>query len=225
MKVLHLEARYTKKIALPAAAIRKLPEKVALFMSVQFLDSLQDIKAALEKRGKKVLLFQTRHTRYLGQLYGCNNEKYEGDYDAFLYVGDGEFHPKALALANRKPIFIYNPITKKSGQWKQQYFLEEQKRTRAALLRFHSSERIGILVTTKSGQNKIRLGKLLEKRHPEKTFFYLVFDSLEFGRLEDFPFIQCLVNTACERIAFEDRKRFFRPVINAEDILWPERLQ
>ena len=82
-----------------------------MFTTIQFIDSLALIKKQLEKNNIKVKLFKTKHTKYKGQLLGCNIEKFSG-IDAFLYLGDGLFHPKALILKNNIPVYVYNPINK-----------------------------------------------------------------------------------------------------------------
>ncbi len=218
MRTFFVEGRYLGEVRVPERHLEKLPERIALFMSVQFIGSYNEVKKQLEKAGKRVFVFKTRHTVYPGQLYGCNNQRIEGDFEAFLYIGDGEFHPKALALANKKPIYVYNPVGNAFFLFPNSYFEKERKRTLAALKAFYSSSSIGVLVTTKPGQNKINLGYKLRELFPEKEFYFLAFNTIDFSRLGDFPFVEVFVNTACERIAFEDRKKFPRPVLNAEDV-------
>jgi diphthamide biosynthesis enzyme Dph1/Dph2-like protein len=41
---------------------------------------------------------------------------------------------------------------------------------------------------------------------------------VEFQELENFPFIEVFVNTACPRIGLEDQKKFPRPVVNLADV-------
>ena len=111
MKFLFLETRYDEKVELPNEVIEKLPKKIALFFTLQFLDSLAIIKKQIEATGRTVIVTKGKHTKYIGQIYGCNLEKFPGD--AFLYIGDGLFHPKALALTSNKEVHIWNPIQNK----------------------------------------------------------------------------------------------------------------
>ncbi len=53
----------------------------------------------------------------------------------------------------------------------------------------------------------------LEKKYKNKRFYKFVFDTLDYSQLENFPFIECWVNTACPRI-FDD----LRSIINIQDI-------
>ena len=80
------------------------------------------------------------------------------------------------------------------------------------------SKDIGVLVTTKPGQNKVNIFMKIKDRYPDKNFYFLVNNNVEFDRLEDFPFIECFVNTACERIATDDYSKFKKPILNFEDL-------
>ena len=47
-----------------------------------------------------------------GQILGCDAKsagKIAERVDSFLYIGDGEFHPIAIALETKKPVYKYNP--------------------------------------------------------------------------------------------------------------------
>ena len=119
MKTIFLEARYSKEITLPKKELEKIPEnikKIALFTTVQFLDSINGIKKQLQEKNKNVFLIKARHSKHKAQILGCGVEKIKTNVDAFLYIGDGLFHPKTLLLKNRKPVFSFNPFTKKLSE-------------------------------------------------------------------------------------------------------------
>ena len=109
MKTLFLEAKYNEKIKLDRKIIQKIKaftNEVALFTTVQFIGSLEGIKRQLEDNKIKVKLFKPKHCRYKGQLLGCSIEKFNAE--AFLYIGDGMFHPIALKISNNKTVFVFN---------------------------------------------------------------------------------------------------------------------
>jgi diphthamide biosynthesis enzyme Dph1/Dph2-like protein len=54
----------------------------------------------------------------------------------------------------------------------------------------------------------------LKKKYKDKKFYMFAFDTLQASYLDNFPFIQCWVNTACPRI-FED---FREKMANLEDL-------
>ena len=216
MKQLFIEARYEGQIDLPEKLIKELPEEVALFSSVQFISNLEGVKKQLEDFGKKVLLFKPKHCKYNGQLLGCSIEKFEAK--SFLYIGDGKFHPIALMIKNNTEVFSYNPFSKKYIKILDKDVEKMQKRIKGALLKFMTSKNIGVLVSTKPGQYDLKSAEFLEKKYPDKKFYFLMFDTLDFNSLEDFNFLDCYVNTACPRM-IDDIDKFNKPLINAQDII------
>ena len=218
MKTFFVEARYKGKIELPDGLVNELPQKIALFASVQFLDGLEEAKKKIEDKNKKVLLLKTEHTKHPGQLLGCNIKEFKEDFDAFLYIGDGCFHPKALLLKNHKPAFAYNPLSKKYFKLDEKSVKDMQKKQKGALMMFMQSKEIGVLISTKPGQINMKKAYELEKRFPDKNFYFLVFDTIEFNELENFPFIECFVNTACPRISYDEADKIRKPVINIDDL-------
>lgn len=218
MKTFFIEAKYKGKIELPDELINELPEKIALFSSVQFLDGIADAKKKIEAKNKKVLLLKTEHTKRAGQLLGCNIKEFDEDFDAFLYIGDGCFHPKALVLKNHKPAFAFNPFSKKYFKLDEKEVENMKKKIKGALMKFMASKEIGVLISTKPGQNQTKQAQELEKRFPDKKFYLLVFDTIDFAELENFPFIECFVNTACPRISYDEAEKIAKPVVNIDDL-------
>jgi len=209
MKTLFIEASYKGRIRLPKKLIDKLPKSIALFTTVQFIPHLKSIKAQL--KGKKVLLFRPRHSRYKGQLLGCGIVKFKRIFDAFLYIGDGSFHPKTLKVKNSKPVFVYNPYSKK-------HFELKFTPRKPSLAKFYASENIGVLISTKPGQQNLTKALKLRNKFADKNFYFLAFDTLDFSQLENFPFVECFVNTACQRIGIDETDKFPKPVVNLGDI-------
>lgn len=220
MKTFFVEARHKGEIEIPDELVDALPDKVALFSSVQFLDELEQAKKKIEGSGKQVLLLKTEHTKHEGQLLGCNIKEFKDDsgFDAFLYIGDGMFHPKALLLKNHKPVFVFNPFSKKFFKLEDKDVDEMKKKIKGAMLKFMNSKEIGVLVSTKPGQNQTKQALELEKRFPDKNFYLLVFDTIDFNELENFPFVECFVNTACPRISYDDSEKIRKPVVNIDDL-------
>ena len=216
MKKMFIEARVKGKNNIPEELIDELPLKVALFSTVQFLDSLDDVKKQLMDAGKKVVVVKGRHAKYCGQILGCSVDKVDG-VDCFLYIGDGRFHPIALKLKNEKPVFVYNPFSKKYKELEDVDVERILKRIKGAKLKFLTSKEIGVLVSVKPGQQFLKFAISLKKKYPNKNFYFLMFDTIDFGSLEDFPFVDVFVNTACPRI-IDDADKFRKPLINIEDL-------
>ena len=225
MKILFIEAKYDKPIKLDKPIIAKLPSKVGLVSSIQFLDrlpylkSLIEGKANLEKRRggisepfdslpviKKLLNKNKQIKKAIigGQILGCdvkNAEKIKNSVDAFLYIGDGRFHPLGVALSTKKNVFTFNPLNNHFSKIKQEEIDAYERRKKAALVKFLHAQNVGVLVSTKPGQYyDIKKLNVLEKKYKDKKFYTFVSETIDYNQLENFPFIEAWVNTACPRI-------------------------
>ncbi len=201
--------------------ILKLPEKIGLVTTVQFIGQIKEVKSILEKKDKKVFLGKGKHTAYQGQVLGCDVDaaiSVEKKVDAFLYIGSGLFHPIAISLKTKKDVFTFNPLTNKFDKVDKKEVEKINKRKKGALIKFLSSKEIGVIVTTKPGQEQLKEAFELKKRFKDKNFYFLIFDTIDFNQLENFPFIECFVNTACPRIALDDSIKINKAIINLEDI-------
>jgi 2-(3-amino-3-carboxypropyl)histidine synthase len=218
MKVFFAETRYSEKVDVPLKIINKLPKTIGLFFTLQFIDSLEQIKKSIENTGRKVVVFKTKHTKYPGQIYGCNLEKFEG-VDAFLYVGDGLFHPKALCLGNNLPIHIWNPIASEYSIVDKKLMKTELLRQKISYSKFLMARKIGVLISTKPGQSYFKYAQKLKDKYPDKKFFFIAMDTITFDSLEDFNFVECWINTACPRLGWDDTKRSNKPLVDLGTVL------
>jgi 2-(3-amino-3-carboxypropyl)histidine synthase len=218
MKHFFLEAREDLKIVLPEELLDLLPKKISLFTTIQHIGQVDNLKTQLSKNGIEVDTPSLTHTAYPAQILGCSIKKlYDNSY-AYLYVGDGGFHPKALVLKNNKKVFAYNPFTKDIKDYSIEDVTSMVRKRKAGLVKFYSSKEIGVLITTKPGQNRLKRAEKLKELFPDKNFYLLISDTLDFQALEDFNYIECFVNTMCPRIGYDDSIKIFKPVINLEEL-------
>ena len=130
--------------------------------------------------------------------------------------------PQALLVNNRKDIYCYDPKINKLNVLKKEMYDDIQKRTRGRTLKFLTSKSIGIIVTTKRGQNNTKRAELLKdkisKKWPDKKVFMLLCSELNFSELENFNFVDIYINTACSRIGHDDTIRSPKPIINIGDV-------
>lgn len=223
MKVVHVEARLKSGVALPDSFIEKLPKKVAVFTTIQLMSSLEGILKQIIDSGREAVVFKTGHTRHKGQILGCNVQTWDDyadeSFDAFVYVGDGLFHPKALLWKNEdKTVYAFNPFTDKEFILDKKEMEMVKKRHMASLSKFYVSKRIGVIVTTKPGQMLLKRALELKEEYPEKEFYFFLDNTYNFGALEDFPFVEVWINTACPRIGFDDSIKISKPIINLEEV-------
>lgn len=225
MKIMMVEGRYKGKINLSNLDSNAIPQRIGLATTVQFLDFVDEIKQFLESSGKNIFIDKMRQ-KYEGQLLGCDvggADKIKDDVDAFLYIGTGVFHPLGIALNIDKDVFCYDPINAVFSKIDKTQVERYNKKRKGAYMKFLESTEIGILVSLKPGQNNFRKAVELKRQLNDKNCYIFAFDTLDFGQIENFPFVQCWVNTACNRI-LDDYDKFPKPLVDLSDIEMSEIL-
>jgi 2-(3-amino-3-carboxypropyl)histidine synthase len=217
MHIKFIEAKYNDKIELTKKCIQKLPKKIGLITTVQFVDALKEVKKILEQHNKICFIGNTKQ-KHKGQILGCDISAavaVQKKVDAFLYIGTGEFHPMKVSFETDKPVFVFNPDTSAIEKFSIDKKRIEAKK-RGAYIKFLSSMHIGILVSTKPGQNHFKEAITLKKRLVKqgKKAYILVADTLDYSSLENFIFVDCFVNTMCPRITSDDYYRFSKAIID-----------
>ena len=219
MKIMMVESKYKGKIDLSNLDTSILPKKIGLATTVQFLDYIDEIKNYLGSKGNSIFIDKIKQ-KYGGQLLGCDvgaAEKIKENVDAFLYIGTGIFHPLGIALNIEKEVFCYDPINAVMSKIDKAEVERYNKKRKAAYMKFLQAEEIGIVVSLKPGQNNFKKAVELKKQLKDKNCYIFVCDTLDFNQLENFPFIQCWVNTACNRI-LDDYEKFPKPLVDLSDI-------
>ncbi len=234
MELLFLDAPYTGTVELCKETVQYLKKQkyslVGLYASVQFVNKLDTVKKQLAEAGIRMITSKADRTHVPSQLLGCDNyhdslhlpEKEFQEMDCYLYIGDGKFHPLALVYAQKenpaiKEIVCNDPIQKQLILVGVNNIKTILKKYRGSLMKFLSATSIGVIVTIKPGQEQFRPSLMLEKRFPDKKFYYFIDNVVSFDQLENFNFIDVWVNTACPRVGFDDQEKFRRGVINLND--------
>lgn len=195
-------------------------KSIGLVSSLQFIDAIPLAKDFLEKKGHKVLVSDKGNkTLHPGQILGCdisNTLTIESKVDAFLFLGCGKFHPLGLSLKQDKPIFSLDFEKGSIGKVDDNLF-RKQKSVAMALAK--DARVFGILVSTKLGQQNIALAKELKQKLEAagKTAFVLALDEIRPEKLMGIR-ADCWVNTACPRIAVENRTEFNNPILNPDEL-------
>ena len=178
------------------------------------MDYLDEIKNYLEENGIEVIVDKGIQ-KYAGQVLGCEQSsaiKSSALCDGILYVGDGRFHPIGINLKTGKDVFIFNPFFLEFRKLDKKEIEQIKMKRKAQLVKFYSSQEIGVMVSTKPGQNRITKVRQLQRKFPEKNFYLMLFDNIDFSQLDNFNFIDSWINSACPRIE-EDIK-----VLNIDDV-------
>jgi len=221
MKKIFIKTKYTGKPTLLDEELNKLPEKITIVGTIQYKDYFKQIKNKLTELKKQPTIGITKQTT-AGQILGCDvhltektKKTFKPDSDCFLYIGDGIFHPIKIAFTYNKPVYMLELRNGEIKKIDQKEVEKYSKRKKGALIKFLSSDKIGVLFTTKPGQNKNedKTIKKLKTKYPNKTFYPFIAHEINFQSLENFPFIESWINTACPRIEEDFR------CINIEDLI------
>ena len=207
MKTLFIEAK--SSISEINFSTDSLPKEIGIVTTIQYIDELSKIADYLKSKGIEAELG--------GQVLGCDASAADKlKADTILYIGSGEFHPIGIALRTNKKVFKLHPDSMQIQEIKKEDIEKIQKRKKGMLLKFHTAKTIGVLLSTKSGQSTVQGGrekaKRIKSQFPDKKFYYFTTDTLNPTELDNFPFIECWLNTMCPRL-MEDIS-----VLNIEDL-------
>lgn len=231
-----IDAKWKGNTKLSKETLNYLKDKkiksIALFASVQF--DLERVKKQLLDLKIKINITKAKRTSIEGQILGCDlyhdsfKEPIISQSDAVLYVGDGLFHPKALLLSqikekNFKEVLQWNPVNRKFSVLNKTTINKEIKRKIRNLKFYINAKKIGILVTIKPGQQYFNTSKKLKRKLNEdgKKAYIFIDDTIRLNELENYPFIEAWVNTACPRIGTDDILSTEKPLINLKEAINP----
>jgi 2-(3-amino-3-carboxypropyl)histidine synthase len=171
---------------------KKLPKNIAIAYSIQYKKIAFKIKEILSKNHKIVSLTQ---------VLGCSNAKFIKNARAILIITDGKFHAISLASESKLPVYIFcnNKLEKVSlGDIK-----NVKKKKKASYLKYLNADKIGILVSTKPGQQNLKRALELKKHVKSKSSYLFIANNLNKSEFENFLDIGSWVNTACPRLDFD----------------------
>lgn len=206
MKILYIESKLKNlKLNLSKEEIIKLPKELILVYTIQYKELADSIKKQLESSKIKIIKYQ--------QILGCSkisNIKNKPQLPILL-IGSGRFHVLNLFL-QFKEIFILenNSIKKISNEEIEKLRLKRK----AALAKFLNAEKIGILVSTKPGQENLELALKLKQdiEKENKEAFIFISSTIDISQFENFN-IDSWVNTACPGLSLDNPN-----MINYEEI-------
>lgn len=178
---------------------KKLPKSIAIAYSIQYKSQALKIKEFLEEKHKITSLIQ---------VLGCSKPSFSKSTQAILIISDGKFHATSLALETKIPVYLYNihDLTKIS----EKNISNLEKKRKSSYLNYLNSEKVGILISTKPGQQK--LSKALKLKIPKTSYLFLT-NNIDIQEFENFPQIKSWINTACPRLDLDSNK-----VINLGDL-------
>jgi len=203
-------------------SLKDLPDKIGLLATVQYLGLIPVVKAILEKNCRKVSVgVGDRRIAYPGQVLGCNCSSAEAvidDVDAFLFIGEGDFHPLAAAFGVNKDIIVLNPVTKEVRNMAETRDRILRKRF-AAIQSASNAQSFLVIVCSKVGQNRsAEADRIIEKIRTHGLKAYkAVLEEINPISLMSYR-VDAYVNTACPRVAMDDSAKYDRPMLTIPEL-------
>lgn len=199
-----------------------LPDRLGLVASVQHVDLVEPLRAALRELGHDLTTGSgDRRLFYSAQALGCNYttaQSIASRVDAFLFLGTGRFHPLGLAFAVDRPVWSLDPLQGTLEPPIDRGALVRQRQLLVAGCR--DARRWGILVSTFAGQNRHPMALALQQRARERG---MAAEILLASRLDPNDLVgrdlDAYVNTACPRIALDDGALYPKPVLTPPEFL------
>lgn len=173
---------------------KSLPKNIAIAYSIQYKDIADEIKQELSKKHKITCLIQ---------VLGCSNPKFSKDTQGVLLVGSGRFHAISLAYETKLPIYIYTVEANKMSKVSQKDVDLLERTHKSAYVRYLNADRVGILISTKPGQENLKEAMQLKKNLKNKKSYLFISNNINNYEFENFG-IKSWINTACPRIDMTD---------------------
>ncbi|RLF49815.1 MAG: diphthamide biosynthesis enzyme Dph2 [Thermoplasmata archaeon] len=190
---------------------------------------LPSIKKCLKGMGlTAVLLPSGRGIKTHGVVLGCNfsaagfwNRKYQ-EWDV-VFIGDGNFHPLGMALWKAGLMGSENAHVICARPWGASEIIDPRAFLRSRYLmveRTMDCKTAGIVLSTLHGQCRYTLARglhRLAKKHGIRTTMIAV-EHLSPDLFSHIGF-DCIISTACPRIALDDYKNYDLPIITPQEFL------
>jgi 2-(3-amino-3-carboxypropyl)histidine synthase len=196
--------------------VSKGVRKVGLVSSVQHLEYLKEFGQALSSCGVRAIVDKESG----GLVLGCRVDaarRIEGDVDAFVYLGGGDFHGLGVALAVDKEVYIADPYrdeVRDLAKLKRKVLAKKWW----AIMEATKAASIGVVMVAKTGQfveGASNLCRELEIRG--RKAYLILMEEATWERMAPFTFIDAFIVTGCPRVALDNQESFIKPVLNLED--------
>ncbi|MBU2612457.1 MAG: diphthamide synthesis protein [Nanoarchaeota archaeon] len=169
----------------------KIPEKnISICYSNQFVEIARKLEKVLDKN----VVHKT-------QVLGCSNPKFPKETQAILIVGQAKFHSVSLAYESKLPTYILEDSTIEKTSKEDVEKME--KKEKSMYLKYLNSKKVGILVTNKPGQQRLKSALNFCKELKDKKGYMFIANDLDVNEFENFQ-IDTWINTACPRMDLTD---------------------
>ncbi len=193
--------------------------KIGIVASIQHVKAIETARRFLEDRGFLVGVGRgDSRITYPGQVLGCNFSaaREVGDVDCFVFLGTGEFHGLGVKIATGKDVYVLDPYSERITEIDANRFIRQRY---AAIARARDAKKFGIILSTKIGQRRWKLAKMVAKEIEisGRQAYFIMTNNIMPEQL--YYKVDAYVNTACPRITYDDFSRFNKVVLTPMEAL------
>jgi diphthamide biosynthesis enzyme Dph1/Dph2-like protein len=189
-----ISANFSANLPNLGKVLEVLPKNLALVYSIQYKNFAENLKKYLLKTHKILDFFQ---------ILGCSNPQFSEKADCILVIADGRFHAISLAYETQKQVYLLERDRLVKILPEEVAILE--KKRKVAYLNFLNSEKVGILISTKPGQQRLEKSLNLKKELKSKKLYFFLSNEINFKEIENFG-LDFWINTACPRMDLDSSR-------------------
>ena len=169
---------------------KKLPKNIAICYSIQFEQQARELKNKL--KNKQITAFK--------QVLGCSRPIFPKNTKSIILIGQGKFHSVSLQYETKIPVYLVenNKLTKVSSQDVEKL----EKKQKASYINYLNQDKIGIIITNKPGQQRLKQALKLKNKLKKKAYLFLC-NNINASEFENFG-LKSWVNTACPRLDLDE---------------------
>ena len=191
--------------------------RIGLATFSQHLHQLEPVKKLLEQKGFNVQIGKPNNLMMKGQVFGCDfstSQPLHDTVDAFVFLGESEFHAVGLALATARPTFMLDPYTNEVTDM-QPVAVERQKKAVLAIYKALDARVFGVITGLKEGQKMLGRSSWITKKleNNGRKVVQIALRNITPERLAPYRDIEAFIQSACPRISI-DGFTFDRPVLS-----------
>ena len=200
---------------------KKCPEilkgkTISLVTDSQHLHQVDKVKKILTQNGIIVKIGKGKGQLNDGQVFGCEfypATDLKKEVDAYVFLGQSNFHAAGIALSTNLPTFILDPYFNEVREITE-FAQKLKKKATLAIYKAAEAKSFGVIVGLKEGQLSkvfaLKIKKELEDEGKKVQLFALTDITNE--RLKNFKGIDAFIQVACPRISIDNQ--FDKPLLS-----------
>jgi 2-(3-amino-3-carboxypropyl)histidine synthase len=190
---------------------------IGLVTDSQHLHQMKKVEEIFTNNGIKVKIGKGGGQLNDGQVFGCEFypvTKLKKDVDAYVFLGQSNFHASGIALSTNMPTYVLDPYFNEVREVTE-FAQKLKKKATLAIYKAVDAKSFGIIVGLKEGQLSklfaLQFKKDLEKEGKTVQLFALTDITSE--RLNNLKGIDAFIQVACPRISTDNQ--FDKPVLSS----------